>query len=240
MPFPSPRRLMAAAFFLPTLTFCADLFANHPDAVPEPVIVVVDDVPGDSGGWLRITWRHSKWDWHPYHDVRSYRVLRYTPGGQPLWQEVRNEPALAIQTYTATVPALAPNGYTKYIVRAMNLDGTVFWDSAADSGFALDNISGVGDPTMQRFRLEAAFPNPGRTRTTLRFYLPATLHVDLTIHDIRGRLIRTLVDQDLSEGAHEFQWDGKTDAGERAGAGAYFTRLRTARGILFGRVLWID
>jgi hypothetical protein len=231
-----PRMLLLLVLLLSTAGSDPAL-ADHPEAVPEPVIVSVDDVPNDSGGWLRVTWRHSKWDWHPYHDVRSYRVLRQVPGSPPSWEEVGSEMAVAIQTYTATVPALAPNGYTRFMIRAVNLDGTVFWDSAPDSGFALDDISETGDPPRHGFWLDAAFPNPARAAVNIRFSLPAPLHVNLSIYDVAGRLVSRLCDEDMLEGIQRVEWNGQTDAGTEAHPGIYFYNVRTEQGTLVGRVL---
>ena len=55
---------------------------------------------------------------------------------------------------------------------------------------------------------------------------PATL----TVHDVRGALIRTLTAENRARGPHEILWDGRTDDGGRAPAGVYFVRLETPQG----------
>ena len=52
-------------------------------------------------------------------------------------------------------------------------------------------------------------PNPFNPRTTLSFTLPTTQHVRLDIHDLRGRLVTTLVRGTLPVGRHEVVWNGR-------------------------------
>lgn len=211
--------------------------ANHPTALPEPVILSVDDIPNDGGTSLRVTWNHSRWDWHPYHDVRYYWLYRHVPGSEPYWQKVGSEFAQAISTYSSVAPAVAPNRYTTYMVRAVSLDGLMFWDSAPDSGFALDNVSETGDPpAAAALWLGAAFPNPTRGAASIRFWLPEAGRVTLSIHDVRGRLVRTLLSSEVPAGAQEARWDGRWERGDEAAPGIYFYSLRSAGGTLSGRL----
>ena len=56
----------------------------------------------------------------------------------------------------------------------------------------------------------------------------ADTRVDLTVHDLRGRLVRTLAAGELAAGRHDLVWDGKTDHGAGAASGVYFLRLTAA------------
>lgn len=72
------------------------------------------------------------------------------------------------------------------------------------------------------FRLEQNYPNPFNPETTISFHLPHEEQVRLTIHDLRGRELLTLVNEERGRGVHTITWD----AGEYAG-GVYFYRLKT-------------
>jgi flagellar hook assembly protein FlgD len=61
--------------------------------------------------------------------------------------------------------------------------------------------------------------------------------VNLTIFDIAGRKVRTLVDGNLAAGYHQRAWDGKGMDGSQARAGVYFYRLTTERGSLGRRMI---
>ncbi|MBZ0268115.1 M28 family peptidase, partial [bacterium] len=74
----------------------------------------------------------------------------------------------------------------------------------------------------------AAVPNPFRGATELRFALPAPGPVRITVHDVAGRLVRTITDGVRPVGAQHEVWDGRTDDGRIAGAGIYFVRLSAA------------
>lgn len=69
-------------------------------------------------------------------------------------------------------------------------------------------------------------PNPFHPLTTIRFRLDAGSHiVNLEIVDVRGRLIRQLAAEELTEGTYEYRWDGRTTNGDRVASGVYFARL---------------
>jgi hypothetical protein len=94
-------------------------------------------------------------------------------------------------------------------------------------------LAGVGPgESVARIALAAPRPNPSRASVRLDFTLSTSAQASLAIHDVAGRLVRTLISGDLPAGAHSVVWDG-TDAGSRAASpGLYFARLRTpgARG----------
>ncbi len=76
------------------------------------------------------------------------------------------------------------------------------------------------------FRLSAAHPNPFNPMTTISYELPQATRVTLTIHDIRGHLIATLVDGRLTEpGQHESNWRGCNEQGQAVATGVYFYRI---------------
>ncbi len=90
-------------------------------------------------------------------------------------------------------------------------------------------LSGVGDAIPAVTRLEGAYPNPFNPRTAINFSLARSGHVRLRIFDVRGRLVRALVDADLPAGSyrHTYMWDGTDEAGRAVTSGTYFYRLET-------------
>jgi FlgD Ig-like domain len=72
-------------------------------------------------------------------------------------------------------------------------------------------------------------PNPFNPATTIRFVLPARENVTLTIYDANGHLVRTLVNEVQSHGAHEVTWDGRDANNVVMGSGVYFYRLRAGK-----------
>ena len=70
-------------------------------------------------------------------------------------------------------------------------------------------------------------PNPSFGITRIEFDVPDRDEtVDLTIYNVRGQLVRTLVHDSLDAGPHEADWDGADSRGSPVSAGVYFVRLR--------------
>jgi hypothetical protein len=68
--------------------------------------------------------------------------------------------------------------------------------------------------------------NPVPGSCGLKLSLQEQLPVELSIHDIQGRLVRRLHEGAMSVGDHDLRWDGLDETGNRATTGAYFVRLR--------------
>jgi hypothetical protein len=105
--------------------------------------------------------------------------------------------------------------------------------------FAVDNICVIGDPNTsaqvglpsRAVALRPNHPNPFNPSTTLQFSLSRDSQVRLTVHDLKGRAVRTLVAGDRPAGDHSVVWDGRDDGGEAVGSGVYFVRVETRDGV---------
>jgi hypothetical protein len=73
--------------------------------------------------------------------------------------------------------------------------------------------------------LRAVRPNPFNPRTTIKYDLPATGPVRLSVFDVAGRLVRTLVDENKLQGSFEAVWDGRDSSGKEVSSGSYLARL---------------
>jgi hypothetical protein len=69
-------------------------------------------------------------------------------------------------------------------------------------------------------------PNPFNPATAIPFGLAAPGRVTLSIYDVSGRLIRTLVDETRSAGLYRETWNGRNEGGRSVASGIYFYRLR--------------
>jgi FG-GAP repeat len=68
-------------------------------------------------------------------------------------------------------------------------------------------------------------PNPCRDEATIAFALPAAGIARVTVHDVTGRRVATLLDAALAAGAQSVQWDVRDEGGRRVAAGLYLVRL---------------
>jgi hypothetical protein len=102
-----------------------------------------------------------------------------------------------------------------------------FTFTRTDVPTAVSPESATGGPPA-RTKLFQNSPNPFNPTTTIRFDLGQSGHVSLRVYDVRGRLVRSLVSQQLPRDHHAIVWDGTDDAGLSVPSGTYFYRLRAS------------
>ena len=73
------------------------------------------------------------------------------------------------------------------------------------------------------------YPNPFNPSTTIEYTLPAASQVELTIYDILGQRVATLVDGHRPAGTHQVTWDGRSD-GVPVASGVYLYRMDSPGG----------
>ncbi len=78
------------------------------------------------------------------------------------------------------------------------------------------------------FQLLQNYPNPFNAETIIRFALPQAERVRLEIYNVRGQIVRTLIDREMEPGYHRISWDGRADDGYRVASGIYIYLIRTA------------
>ena len=69
------------------------------------------------------------------------------------------------------------------------------------------------------------YPNPFNPSTTIAFDLPQAASATLSVYDLKGQLITTLLDANLAAGRHSCLWNGADQAGNGVASGIYFYRL---------------
>ncbi len=82
-----------------------------------------------------------------------------------------------------------------------------------------------GLPTA--YALHDNYPNPFNPMTTIKFDLPHSGHVKLSVYDVAGRLVKTLVDEVKPAAAHSEVWMGTDRTGRRVASGTYYYVLQT-------------
>ncbi|MGD8414862.1 MAG: FlgD immunoglobulin-like domain containing protein, partial [Candidatus Latescibacterota bacterium] len=86
-------------------------------------------------------------------------------------------------------------------------------------------VTGVNDQTPSVYALHPNYPNPFNPTTTVRYDLPAAQDVKIAIYNVRGELVRVLVDRYQAAGRHEAVWDGRNSRGESVASGVYLYRI---------------
>jgi len=86
---------------------------------------------------------------------------------------------------------------------------------------------GESDGIRSELGLFQNVPNPFNPETAIDYSLAAVGPVSLQIYDVKGRLVRDLVEGVQSAGRHTATWDGKDGNGRELPTGVYFYRLKT-------------
>jgi hypothetical protein len=94
-------------------------------------------------------------------------------------------------------------------------------------GEVLDQGSTSGvPPSAQSGNPVFNVPNPFNPSTEIRFILPRSLPVLLTVHDLAGREVRVLADGEvMSAGKKSLYWDGRDQFGRQAPSGSYLVKF---------------
>ncbi len=119
--------------------------------------------------------------------------------------------------------ALSTNNANDYQLTA---GAAVFTNNVGGSGTLMTPL-GVGDDLLTAgvVMLGPPYPNPVSGALTYSVSLPRAARVQVRVFDLRGRLVRSLVDRPLEPGRHSFSWDAAGDAGVRLSSGTYWLRL---------------
>ncbi len=97
-------------------------------------------------------------------------------------------------------------------------------------------VAAVTTPRVTLFQDIAAVPNPFNPRTSISFEITGNQHACLTVYDLRGHLVSTLVDEFLPAGIHEVDWDGFDADGNKVPSGVYLSRLEAGGKVAHGRM----
>ncbi len=87
-------------------------------------------------------------------------------------------------------------------------------------------VAEAQEPTRRgTVELGQNFPNPFNPATTIRYTVPSRGRVEVSVFDLRGSRVTTLVDEERDAGAFTEAWNGRDDAGRSVASGVYFARV---------------
>jgi hypothetical protein len=160
-----------------------------------------------------------KWSKNPEPDVANYAVYKDT------------NPSF-IPSLSTFVGLVASPDTTRddgpwvegmyYKVSAIDASGY----AGGYAGPAETNLTGIGDEVASySFHLDQNRPNPFNPTTRIRYEVGTRVHVSLDVFDVRGGLVKRLVDETRGPGAFVAEWDATNAEGEHVSTGVYFYRL---------------
>jgi len=112
---------------------------------------------------------------------------------------------------------------------------TVFHGFGQFTGYTVALDEEIGIPG--EFALHPNFPNPFNPSTKIAYDLAQDSKVRLEIFDIRGRNVRTLVNDSQVAGRHIVSWNATDNFGQPVSAGVYLYRLHTANKVFTQKMI---
>lgn len=192
--------------------------------VPSPaaggweVPVIVDDAEGVIAAQGRVD-----------YDPGALQVLSVLPGDGT--DDIRAAHALSEGAVDFAAAAASATGGQRVVARLLvqpEAGGIGFVDDMSLSSVELNEGRVSAAPAATRPHVTTLFPpapNPFNASVTLRLGLPAAGQVRLSVYNVLGQRVRTLVDGHREAGLYPVVWDTRDAAGRQVGSGAYFVRL---------------
>jgi len=108
----------------------------------------------------------------------------------------------------------------EYVIEASDEEFTIVSEEGA---FVLENtsLSIDGEIVPEVFALHQNYPNPFNPVTSLRYDLPEDGLVNITVYDMIGRLVKTLVNSPQTAGYKSIRWNATNNRNEPVSAGLY-------------------
>ena len=136
-----------------------------------------------------------------------------TPEGGGIWQATI-KPVYIFPVFSDSVT------YTGYDRRIY--DDIITLTTSGPTSISTDNREYLKTATV----LMDAYPNPFNQYSTIRYILPWESKIKLTIHNIYGQHVRTLVNERQSSGLYDVKWDGRNEKGLLVASGIYIYRIK--------------
>jgi len=111
-----------------------------------------------------------------------------------------------------------PNVGSSFYVTAMYDTG----ESQSSNIYVFNSSSSDNHQIAKQDLQLNAYPNPFNPSTKISYHLDSELHVELSIYNIKGQRIRTLVNEKQPAGNHAIIWNGRDDKNSQAASGIYF------------------
>jgi ribosomal protein L24E len=189
------------------------------------------DYPGGplyaaGGGYVGNDWRHELLIAGGASGMVSASTYSYsTAGGWTQWPD-------------KTTPVLYTSGgqVGDYFVMAGGYDFGNFYRCTEALYLGSELSTGVSGETERasivpaKLALLPSRPNPASGRAVISYQLPARTHAFLSVYNIMGQKVKTLVSDIQEAGVHQVAWKCDDNSGRKVAAGIYFYNLRTDKG----------
>lgn len=109
---------------------------------------------------------------------------------------------------------------------ALNANGAGFWYTTLNAiTIVSSSIERLGDEIPEQYELNQNYPNPFNPTTRIKYGLPESGRVRLTIFNVLGQIVTVILDREQTAGYYEVNWDARSGNGVRLPSGLYFYRI---------------
>ena len=114
-----------------------------------------------------------------------------------------------------------PNGTYSYNIRAVYSGG---YQSALSIDAVIEHVQTNANETILPVTTElmSIYPNPFNPETTISYSLKEDSKVSISIYNLKGQKVRSLVNGQIQAGYHTITWNGKDESGRNVSSGIYF------------------
>lgn len=149
-------------------------------------------------------------------------ILEPEPGNTSPLVRRRFDSELAWNSYGYTngslsqLPISLTQSQYNWVISQWNQGSTIYSVSADDPSIS---------PAITS--LHGSYPNPFRNKTTIHYYTkePGDLHV--SVYNIKGCLVKNLVQSNAQTGSYSVDWDGTDNCGNKVSSGIYYIHMKT-------------
>lgn len=104
---------------------------------------------------------------------------------------------------------------------------------------AVSNDEQAIDEIKPLLSVYPAYPNPFNPSTTISFNLSSHNQVDVSVYNIKGQKVRTLLSDKLNSGKHQVVWNGKDNDNNNCASGVYFYRVKAGNLVKTNKIMML-
>jgi len=170
-----------------------------------------------------------------------HAYLQLGSGGQP-FDCTSDVPVLLGASSRTIVPSSASPGESFFLEGSTWVDLNTIGSTANFCIKVLTipigtSISGDEWAALQPLYADPVYPNPFSSHVTVPFTIAETGQVNITVFDLSGRQVRTIMSEEFAAGAHTVSWEGTDDSGSSVTSGVYFVRIWSQGSMVTSKVV---
>jgi hypothetical protein len=175
---------------------------------------------------LQITDKKGDYSYPRVNKIQDFEDI-YKDSGSPYYTPIDVNDGIELNKFMVTGIGLVQD--KTYWWRIRYRDKNLQWSEWSDEWSFTNGdpltISDPSDMVVRETKLYANYPNPFNPATSIKFTLKEQGKVSLKIYSINGRLIKTLINDEISSGEYNVHWNGKDNNGVPMPSGTYLYRI---------------